>query len=97
LDAIQFPEGKLTEAQWKQVAGNIATIDKAVIDFCSALTETDLNAQVQWFTDNPPTAPLSFMLNQLAAHNTHHRGQVSQILDELKVEHSFSSIDIAFL
>jgi uncharacterized damage-inducible protein DinB len=97
LDTVQFPEGNLSEAQWKQVAGNIATIDKAIVDFCSALTEADHSAQVKWFTGNPPTVPLSFMLNNLAVHNTHHRGQVSQILDELKVEHNFSGISPAFL
>jgi uncharacterized damage-inducible protein DinB len=97
LDTVKFPEGKLTEAQWKQIAADIATVDKAIVNFCSALTEADLNAPVKWFTGNPPTVPLSFMLNQLAAHNTHHRGQISQILDELKVDHNFSSIDPAFL
>jgi uncharacterized damage-inducible protein DinB len=97
LDIVKFPEGELSEAQWKQVAADIATVDKAIVDFCAVLTEADHNAPVKWFTGNPPTVPLSFMLNQLAAHNTHHRRQISQILDELKVEHNFSSIEPAFL
>ncbi|GHV96278.1 diguanylate cyclase [Spirochaetia bacterium] len=96
LETVQFPEGNLTEAQWAQVAAGIASVDKALVDFCAALTDDDFNAPVKWFTDNPPTVPLSFMLNGLMAHNTHHRGQISQILDELKIEHDFSGIDVTF-
>jgi uncharacterized damage-inducible protein DinB len=30
-------------------------------------------------------------------HETHHRGQISQLLDEMGIEHDFSGIDIEFL
>jgi uncharacterized damage-inducible protein DinB len=33
----------------------------------------------------------------MVAHTIHHQGQISQILDELKVEHSFSSIDVKLI
>jgi uncharacterized damage-inducible protein DinB len=36
------------------------------------------------------------MLLQLTAHNTHHRGQVSQILDELKIDNDYSAINVTF-
>jgi uncharacterized damage-inducible protein DinB len=40
---------------------------------------------------------LSFMISQLVVHGTHHRGQISQILDELKIDSDFSGINAAFL
>jgi uncharacterized damage-inducible protein DinB len=92
---IKFPEGNLTEAQWKQLVADVATVDKALVDFCAALTAADLDAPIKWFTGNPPTVSLSFMLNCFAMHNAHHRGQLSQILDELKIDNDFSGIDPA--
>jgi uncharacterized damage-inducible protein DinB len=99
LENLSFPKEPLTEAQWKQVAADIKTADQALVDFAGALTEADLAAPVKlnWYGGNPAAVPLSFMILQLTAHNTHHRGQVSQILDELKIEHDFSSISAAFL
>jgi uncharacterized damage-inducible protein DinB len=94
---IKFPEGTLSEAQWKQLASDVATADKSLLDFCTALSAADLDTPVAYFTGNPPTVPLSFMLTKLAVHNTHHRGQVSQILDELKIDHDFSGISAAFI
>jgi uncharacterized damage-inducible protein DinB len=83
---------KITEAQWRELVETIAKVDKVLVDFCSAINDADLQAPVKWFSGNPPTVPLAFMLSSLYAHNTHHRGQVSQILDELKIEHNFSGI-----
>ena len=97
LEGIKFPEGPLTEAQWKQTAADIAAADKALVAFCAALKDADMEAPVKWFTGNPATVPLSFMISELAAHNTHHRGQISQILDELKIDNNFSNIDPSFL
>ncbi|GMO20324.1 MAG: DinB family protein [Treponemataceae bacterium] len=91
--ALAFSDGALTEAQWKDVAENLAVADKALVNFCEALTDADLDSQVKWFGGNPPAISLAGMLGQLTAHNTHHRGQISQILDELKIEHNFSGIN----
>jgi uncharacterized damage-inducible protein DinB len=98
LEKIAFPKDTLTEAQWKQVVADLKTADQALVDFAAALTDADLAAPVKlnWYGGNPADVPVSFLLYQLNAHNTHHRGQVSQILDELKIEHNFSSINVAF-
>jgi uncharacterized damage-inducible protein DinB len=37
------------------------------------------------------------MLHNLGAHGTHHRGQISQILDELKIDNDYSGINVRFL
>jgi uncharacterized damage-inducible protein DinB len=98
LEAISLPEGPLTEAQWKKAAADIEAADQALVDFAGALTEADLAAPVKlnWYGGNPADVPLSFMFCQLIAHNTHHRGQVSQIFDELKIDNDYSGINAAF-
>jgi uncharacterized damage-inducible protein DinB len=64
-----------------------------------ALSESDpgLPVKVDWFGGNPGSVPLSFMLSQLVVHNTHHRGQISQILDSLKIDNDSSGISVLFL
>ncbi|GHT77915.1 diguanylate cyclase [Spirochaetia bacterium] len=95
-----IPEkGSLTEAQWKQLKANFQTADEAYVRFITALSDADLQApvKIEWYGGNPASVPLSFMLSQFIVHNTHHRGQVSQILDELKIDNDYSGIDVAFL
>ena len=100
LSAIPHPpEGALTEAQWKEVVVALDTADKAYIALAEALKDEDLDAPVElnWYGGNPAAVPLAFMLQQLVAHNIHHRGQISQILDELKIDNDYSGISVAFV
>jgi uncharacterized damage-inducible protein DinB len=100
LEKINIPEGKkLTEEQWNAVTAGIKAADKAYINFVDALGEKDLGAPVavSWYKGKPPAVPLYFMLQSLASHGTHHRGQVSQILDSLKIDNDYSGIDVKFL
>jgi uncharacterized damage-inducible protein DinB len=87
---------KLSEDQWKKAAASFRIADKAYVDFVSALTDKDLDTPIKWF-GNPDTAPLYFALQSLVAHNLHHRGQISQILDSLKIDNDYSGIDAGFL
>jgi uncharacterized damage-inducible protein DinB len=89
-------EKKLSEEQWKKVTAGIKAADKAYINFVDALSDTDLDAPVKWF-DKPEEVPLSFALQILTAHNVHHRGQISQVLDSLKIDNDFSGINAKFL
>ena len=91
--------GKLTEEQWKQAVSFSKIADKAVIDFIDALEDKDFASPVtiDWYKGKPPCAPLMFMMQQLVSHNIHHRGQISQILDSLKIENDFSGINIKFI
>jgi uncharacterized damage-inducible protein DinB len=93
------PEGALTEAQWKEAAAALAAADRAYVALTEALKDEDLDAPVElnWYGGNPAAVPLSFMLQQLVAHNIHHRGQISQILDELKIDNDYSGINVAFV
>ena len=99
LTKVEDFKGKLTEAQWKKVIANVKIVDKAFVDFVNALKDKDFEAPVKldWYKGKPASVPLWFMLQQHMAHNTHHRGQISQILDSLKIEHDFSGINVKFL
>ncbi|MDR0289342.1 MAG: damage-inducible protein DinB [Treponema sp.] len=99
LSKTEHFKGKLTEAQWKKVVSFSKIVDKALIDFINALREEDFNAAVNidWYKGNPPSVPLRFMLQQHTVHNIHHRGQISQILDSMKIPNDFSGISIKLL
>jgi len=99
LAKIENITGKLDEAQWKKVVSFSKIADKALVDFIGALKDKDFEAPVKidWYKGKPPSVPLWFMLEQQVAHNTHHRGQISQILDSLKIENDFSGINVKFL
>jgi uncharacterized damage-inducible protein DinB len=99
LQAIELPKGPLSEAQWKQLAADFETADKAHVDFAKALTDADLQNPVKlpWLKGTPDSVPLFFALNQVTTHGTHHRGQISQILDAMKIDNNYSGVDVAFL
>jgi uncharacterized damage-inducible protein DinB len=99
LEKISVPQEGFTEAQWKQFEADMGIADNALVNFTAALTEADLKASVkiERYGGNPASVPLFFMLSQLFAHGTHHRGQISQILDELKIDNDYSGINVAFL
>ena len=92
-------EGRLSEAQWKELGGRMETIDAAYTGMAEALGAGDLElpVKVDWYGGSPASVPLSFMLSQLTVHNTHHRGQISQVLDSLKIDNNYSGIAVDFL
>ncbi|MFP3090933.1 damage-inducible protein DinB [Treponema sp. TIM-1] len=97
--AVSLPKGKLSEAQWKSLGPVFESADGATVNFIGSLADKELSAPIKlnWYGGNPPSVPLSFMLQQLTVHGVHHRGQISQILDELKVDNDYSGINVAFL
>jgi len=99
-DNVPFPaEGELNESQWKEFGSALEAVDAAYINMAEALTEAELSrpVKIDWYGGNPASVPLSFMLSQLVVHNTHHRGQISQILDSLKIDNDYSGIGVEFL
>jgi uncharacterized damage-inducible protein DinB len=98
-DLPKIPVGPLSEAQWKELESVMAAIDAACISVAETMKEYNINlpVKVDWYEGNPDSVPLYFMLSQLLVHNIHHRGQISQILDSLKIDNDFSRIDVSFL
>jgi uncharacterized damage-inducible protein DinB len=100
LEALSpVPEDKLTGDRWKTLAGAVKIADKALVDFTGALSDADFNLplKVEWYGGKPPSVPLSFMFQGLTLHGTHHRGQISQVLDSLKIDNDYSRLSPAFL
>jgi len=99
-DSVPSPaKGELSESQWKELGTALEAVDAAYVKMAEALAEADLSrpVKINWYGGNPDSVPLSFMLSQLVVHNTHHRGQISQILDSLKIDNDFSGIGVEFL
>jgi uncharacterized damage-inducible protein DinB len=94
----QLGEGPLNVEGMKALTASLSRANQAVVDFLTALSETELSLPVDldWYPDRK-SVPLHFILNQLFVHGIHHRGQISQLMDELKVEHDFSGIDLEYL
>lgn len=88
-----------TPDEWRQLKDIAAKADQVTVDLVETLDEAELACPVKldWYDGKPDAVPLCFLAHQLFVHGTHHRGQMSQILDELGVEHDFSGIDLAFL
>ncbi|MDR1374415.1 MAG: DinB family protein [Treponema sp.] len=99
LEGIVIPQDSLSEAQWKELGTMLDRADAALVNLAAALSEGDLDRPVKigWYQGNPGSVPLSFMLHQLTVHNTHHRGQISQILDALTIDNDYSGISPALL
>lgn len=92
---VKLPEGELTPAQWKETAESVAKIDQAYVDLTLALKENETSVEGKWFSGAMVT--LAYMLESLIAHGLHHRGQISQLLDEMKIDNNYSGIDLSFL
>jgi uncharacterized damage-inducible protein DinB len=99
VEGLVVPKEKLDESQWKSLVLSFAAANGALVNFVSALSDSDYKAPVDIgkYGGNPASEPLYFLLQQLAAHGTHHRGQISQILDELKIDNDYSEINAKFL
>ena len=89
-------DGELDGEGWRKLGETMKAVDAAYVDMAQALGAADMGLPVKldWYGGNPDSVPLSFMLSQLLVHNTHHRGQISQILDGMKIENDFSGIGI---
>lgn len=98
-EGIKIAEGSLDADEWTQLKKACALADQATIDLVEALSEEELAHQIKidWYGGDPGSVPMCFLLHQLYVHGIHHRGQISQILDSMGVEHDFSGIDVEFL
>ncbi len=97
---LKMPESdSLSKAEWADLRKAAAVADQATVDFIGGLTEEDFvrPVKVEWFDGNPDSVPLHYLLSVFVMHGVHHRGQISQILDEMGIEHDYSGLDVGFL
>jgi uncharacterized damage-inducible protein DinB len=99
LAGLSCHEGERhTPAQWAELKSYAAAADAAMLKFIESLGEKELAAPVKidWFDGKPDAVPLAYLLHCSFVHGTHHRGQISQILDSMGIEHDFSGLDLEF-
>jgi uncharacterized damage-inducible protein DinB len=98
-EGLKVPKGKLSDAEWAAFKALLEAADDATVELATVMGEAGTSHPIalDWYDGKPPAVPYQFMFNQLVVHGIHHRGQISQILDELGVEHDFSGIDLEFL
>ncbi len=99
-EGLKAPRGDSLDAdQWAELKKVATIVDQATVDFIANLNESDfvLPVKVKWFGGNPDSVPLHYLLSTVVTHGIHHRGQISQILDEMGIEHNFSNLDVGFL
>ncbi|GMO44560.1 MAG: hypothetical protein Ta2B_25530 [Termitinemataceae bacterium] len=83
------------DLSWDKLKEFSAKADDSFLDFVTKLTDDDFAREIKWFSGDMVT--VSYALNCLLVHQTHHQGQLSQILDELKIDNDFSSIPPKFM
>ncbi|MDR1987074.1 MAG: DinB family protein [Treponema sp.] len=98
-ESLVIPQDTAAEAQWNALVQAFETLDNGLIQMASALDEPDFTIPVPILSygGNPDKVPLYFLLYQLTMHGTHHRGQIAQILDEMKIPNDYFGIDPSFL
>ncbi|MHC6203549.1 DinB family protein [Breznakiellaceae bacterium SP9] len=93
-EGYTVPEGALDAVKWSALRAASVKADAAFVQLVSVLSEADLSTTVpvNFYKGNPAAVPLWFLFQNLTVHNTHHRGQLSQILDSLKISNDYSGI-----
>ncbi len=102
LHALKSPRLEPRGALWinyefgpfGELAEQRVLVDRLLDDFVGGAPLDRLDAVLS-YADSHGTPRRYFFrdaLDHVFNHQTHHRGQVSQILDELKVEHDFSNL-----
>jgi uncharacterized damage-inducible protein DinB len=91
-----FDDKPLDVNGWESLKKAIAAADETWVKFASALSDAQYDAPIklQWY--GGVTIPLGAFLTMLSAHNIHHRGQLSQIFDSLKIANDYSGIKPQF-
>jgi uncharacterized damage-inducible protein DinB len=84
---------KINLTNFKELTEAVKIIDKAFIDFITIITEDELNKSIPVSSFNGVENQFVwFILIQCFIHSTHHRGEISQILDEIGIENDYSGI-----
>jgi uncharacterized damage-inducible protein DinB len=98
LKGVEAPKAPLSDAQRAELPGYFEAADQAVIALIEGIDDEGLSRPVplDWYEDRKDV-PFRFLYSQLVVHGIHHRGQISQMLDEMGVEHDFSGISVEYL
>ena len=73
------------------------TLDELLLDLTENTTEEIFQKHVTLFKTTPQVMPFGKCLMHVFNHQTHHRGAISQILDEHGIENDYSSLVKVFM
>ena len=89
----KYERGKISFPLYADLKKAIQTLDDNMIGIIEGMSHDDIEKS---FSYRLPTTTLnispSVIVFRLVNHGVHHRGQVSQILDELKIDNDFSRV-----
>ena len=80
------------DLDFAHAAAELTKADRAFVSLIETLSSTDLLTPVALPWYNGKTVPFYFALQQMINHGQHHRGQISQVLDELKIDNNYSGL-----
>jgi uncharacterized damage-inducible protein DinB len=83
--------GKINFPSFTELKTAIETLDSSFVKMVESLNDEDLKKTVT-ITHINKEFSLGVFIMQYANHGTHHRGQISQILDEMGIDNNFSNI-----
>jgi uncharacterized damage-inducible protein DinB len=83
------------EASFSEAAAIMRELDEGFVEFSSQVSEDDLDLKInrlKIYNGRTVTVSIWEIITQHMTHQIHHRGQLSQVLDELKIEHDIGNI-----
>lgn len=83
------------ESSFTEAATILQELDECLINFINEITEDDLNIKknnMKIYNGRVVDISVWQYMTQHITHQIHHQGQLSQILDEMKIEHEFGNI-----
>ncbi len=80
---------------YKELKELITKVDYIFINLVKGLEDSELKIKVNYINSKKVkiTKEFGFLLLHIFNHHTHHRGQLSQILDSLKIDNDFSNLN----
>jgi uncharacterized damage-inducible protein DinB len=91
--AVETQYNKINFREWPELKEAIMVLDQAFLSLIKEMEEQEIDKiiSVDSFEGKKDTSIGLFLL-QAQNHATHHRGQISQILDELGIQNDYSGI-----
>lgn len=86
---------KIDPQTFEEASELLEQYDKNLIEFSEKITDKDLfkpTANITLYNKKRVSVTIWKIVMQYIIHQTHHRGQISQILDELNIEHDIGNI-----
>lgn len=92
---VTAPNYEVNPETPREVFELLTELDQIMVDFLAGISQEELlKPKQKVMVLRTKEVPLSIwnILMQFVVHQTHHRGQISQLLDELGVDHDYGNV-----